>query len=61
MKEFKTLSFVIFDEKGKPHKIKFDKIEGEYPTVQIFGNNDLILRRLKAIYPMIEKVLKEQK
>lgn len=61
MREFKTLSFVIFDNEGHLHKIKFDKYEGDKPSVEVIGNSDLILRRLKSVLPMIEKILKEYK
>lgn len=57
MEEYKGLSFVVIDEKGKPHRIKLDKVENMAPDVTIYGDRELLLKRLKTMVFLAERSL----
>lgn len=60
MKEFKAVSFVVFDEKGKAHKLSCDKINDERPNFNMKGDAALLLNRWRIMSRRVEMFLKGQ-
>ena len=57
MLEFKKLDFTIIGGNGKVHKISYDKLECEAPTVDIHGDVELLKRRWNMVKETIETKL----
>lgn len=60
MGEFKGVSFVLFDDKGKAHRISCDVIEGEKPNYRIKGDSSLLAKRWRIMSNRIEMFLRGQ-
>ena len=60
MSEFKTLSFVLFDSQGKPHRVQLDKFEGEPPIFSHRGDPAKLLRRWGQMSDLIQMYLMQQ-
>jgi len=60
MDDFKAVSFVVFDENGKPHRAAIDKLLDETPNVFLKGDASLLLSRWSIMSTRMEMFLKGQ-
>lgn len=60
MLEFKTVSFIILDSKGKGHRVAMNKLEAESADFSVDGDPALLLRRWGWISDLIETELRKQ-
>jgi hypothetical protein len=58
MDDFKTASFIVFDENGKRHRVACDKMGDDAPVFMLKGDPSLLLKKWRTMSMRIEMYLK---